>query len=161
MIFVTVGTQEPFDRLIRAMDEIVPELGDQEIIVQAPLKTYKPIHFKTFDFINPSKYNNIFDRADLIISHAGMGTILSALTKEKSLLVMPRLVKYGEHRNEHQLHTAQKFKFLNYINVAEDEKQLQTILLNKKDQKLMIPKKMGKYASDELINSLRKYITIK
>ncbi|WP_026839413.1 glycosyltransferase [Gillisia sp. JM1] len=161
MIFVTIGTQEPFDRLIKAVDDIFPELEDQEIIVQAPLKIYKPIHFETFNFINPLKYKEIFDRADFIISHAGMGTILSAMTSEKALLIMPRLVKYGEHRNEHQLHTAQKFKSLNYINVAENETELKTILLSKKNKDLMVSKSMGDYASDELINSLRKYIAIK
>ncbi|TVZ27531.1 UDP-N-acetylglucosamine transferase subunit ALG13 [Gillisia sp. Hel_I_86] len=161
MIFVTVGTQEPFDRLIKAVDEIIPELEDQEIIVQAPMKSYKPIHFKTFKFIDPIKYNMIFNRADFIISHAGMGTILSAMTTGKTLIIMPRLIKYGEHRNEHQLHTAKKFKSLNYINVVDDENELKAVLLGKNKQQLLVSKRMGEYASDELIDSIRKYINPK
>lgn len=158
MIFVTVGTQEPFDRLIQAIDEIFPELGDSEIIVQATLKRYKPINFKTLDFINPLEYKEIFNRADYIISHAGMGTILSAMTNEKALIIMPRLIKFGEHRNEHQLHTAQKFKSLNYINVADNEIELKNILLSNKNKKLIPSQKMGKFASPELINSIENYL---
>lgn len=159
MIFITVGTQEPFDRLIKAVDEIIPELEDQEIIVQAPLKGYKPLHFETLNFINPLQFKKIFDRADFIISHAGMGTILSAMSNQKTLLIMPRLVKYGEHRNDHQVATALKFKSLKYINVAENEVELQNILKNRKHNDLNASKTLGDYASDELIQSISCFLT--
>lgn len=159
MIFVTIGTQEPFDRLIKAVDEIFPELDEQEIIVQAPLKSYKPTHFETLNFIDPIEFQKIFNRADFIISHAGMGTILSAMSNQKSLLIMPRLMKNGEHRNDHQMATAKKFKTLNYINVADDEVELKSILKNIKYRKLIASEKMGKFASVELINSIKKCLT--
>ena len=83
MIFVTIGTQEPFDRLVRAIDEIASEL-EEDIIVQAPLKDYQPLNFKTFKFMDPGVFESNFKKADLIVSHAGMGTILLALELGKT-----------------------------------------------------------------------------
>jgi len=161
MIFVTIGTQVPFDRLIKAVDEVFPYLECEEIIVQAPLESYVPIHFKTIQFIAPLKFNEIFNRAEFVISHAGMGTILSAMSSEKKLLIMPRKAKFGEHRNDHQVATANKFKAMDAVNVAEDEKDLQHILkqLMLKDLKASV--KLGDYASEELILSLKNFISDK
>ncbi|MVN22037.1 glycosyltransferase [Mucilaginibacter arboris] len=158
MIFVTTGTQEPFDRLIKAIDEIAPMLSGDTIIAQATLQTYSVLNIKIFDFINPSKFNDLFKQADLIVSHAGMGTIISALQIEKPIIIMPRLLKYGEHRNGHQLATAKKFKELNYLHVADNEKELQQILLNTTREKLTSMHKLGTFASESLINSLSNYI---
>jgi len=161
MIFVTIGTQEPFDRLIKAIDELVPALENEEFIVQAPLKDYRPINFKTIDFMDPQQFRKNMESASLIISHAGMGTILSAMTGQKALLIMPRLVKYGEHRNEHQLATAKIFKSLNYINVAENVAELKDILLNRNYSDLHTSKELGEYASGDLIQSIRNFIAKK
>lgn len=158
MIFVTVGTQEPFDRLVKAIDEIFPQLADKELIVQAPLKNYQPVNFGTTVFINPIEYNSIFDKADLIVSHAGMGTILSALIKKKSLIVMPRLLKYGEHRNEHQLATVRKFASSNYFLTAENEMILKKMILSRNGEKFISSEIIGKNASQKLINSIINFI---
>jgi len=158
MIFVTIGTQVPFDRLIRAIDKIAPQLEGHEIIVQAPLENYEPLHFKTVKFLNPLKFQQIFDRAEFIISHAGMGTILSAMSSQKTLIIMPRRLKFGEHRNDHQVATANKFKSLGYVNVVEDEDELHNILTNKETHELKVSKELGTYASDELIQSIASFI---
>lgn len=158
MIFVTTGTQEPFDRLLRAIDEIAPMLPGQELIVQASLKSYTPENFKTVSYLKPADFDQYMEDADLVVSHAGMGTIITALERKKPLLVMPRLLKYGEHRNEHQLATAQKINSLNFIHVAFDENELREILLSTREKKLEILHHLGKFASDELINSLRSYV---
>ena len=158
MIFVTVGTQEPFDRLIKALDEVYPEMEDRDIVVQAPLEDFEPRYFKTVQFINPSEFSDIFERADLIVGHAGTGTILSALVKQKPLIIMPRICKYGEHRNDHQLSTVQKFGSFENIHVAENEEALKKLLKEVSPKDLIASKKLSEGASEELISSIRDYI---
>lgn len=157
MIFVTIGTQEPFDRLVRAIDEIASEL-EEDIIVQAPLKDYQPLNFKTFKFMDPGVFESNFKKADLIVSHAGMGTILLALELGKPLLIMPRQLKYQDSRNEHQMATAKILQSYNYVHVAKNEDELQRILRINIREKLKSEKKIGNFASFELLSSLRSFI---
>ena len=161
MIFVTTGTQIPFDRLIRAIDEIYPYLGDVELIVQVAESVYKAENFKIQEFIAPKEFDDYFDRAELIISHAGMGTIISAFVKNKPILVMPRLAKYGEHRNDHQLATATRFDELGYINVAYTEEELKEKLKSLQRTPLKPLFNIDDYASKELITSLQSFINLK
>jgi UDP-N-acetylglucosamine transferase subunit ALG13 len=157
MIFVTIGTQEPFDRLIKAIDKIAPQLGE-DVIVQTFKTDYEIKNMKVLDFIPPKDFETYFEKASLIVSHAGMGTIISALVKQKALIVMPRMVEYGEHRNDHQMSTARRFEALKYIEVAYNETELIEKLLHtiKKEAKPL--KQLGEYASETFINSLSEYI---
>ena len=109
----------------------------------------------SIDFIAPDEFNNIFDKARLIISHAGMGTILSALQKGKPIIVFPRIAAMGEHRNEHQMATARKFKELGSVNVAMNEEELKAMLLNGEQTALQ---HIGNSASPSLIQSIEEFI---
>ena len=120
MIFVTIGTQLPFDRLIKIIDGLAPQLNE-EVVAQVYQCGFTPQNIKTVDFLAPDEFNALFDKARLIVSHAGMGTILSALQKDKPIIVFPRIAALGEHRNEHQLATAHKFKKMGAVNVAMNE----------------------------------------
>jgi UDP-N-acetylglucosamine transferase subunit ALG13 len=128
MIFVTTGTQIPFDRFIRAVDEIM-EWMDEPVIVQALKSDYQPRNFEMVDFIPPDEFNKIMTEARLIVGHAGMGSILSALEYEKAIIIFPRLASLGEHRNDHQMATAMKMNELGYVHVAYDQKQLKDLML--------------------------------
>ena len=154
MIFVTIGTQLPFDRLIKIIDELAPQLNE-EVIAQVYQCGFTPQNIKTVDFLAPDEFNTLFDKARLIISHAGMGTILSALQKDKPIIVFPRIAALGEHRNEHQLATARKFKEMRTVNVAMDEEELTSMLLNGNQTTLQ---HIGTYASPSLIQSIQKFI---
>lgn len=154
MIFVTIGTQLPFDRLVRIIDNLAPQLNE-EIVAQVYKCGFTPKNIKTVDFLAPDEFNNLFDKARLIISHAGMGTILSALQKDKPIVVFPRIAALGEHRNEHQLATAKKFKELGSVYVAMNEDELKTILLRMNLEPLAA---IGKYASPDLIKSITDFI---
>ena len=154
MIFVTIGTQLPFDRLIRIIDELVPQLNE-EVIAQVYQCGFTPKNIKTVDFLAPDEFNTLFDKARLIVSHAGMGTILSALQKGKPIIVFPRIAALGEHRNEHQLATARKFKELGSVYVAMDEEELKTWLQRKDLPPLA---EIGQYASPSLIESVKEFI---
>lgn len=154
MIFVTIGTQLPFDRLIRIIDNLAPQLNE-EIIAQVYKCGFTPKNIKTVEFIAPDEFNSLFDKARLIISHAGMGTILSALQKNKPIIVFPRIAALGEHRNEHQLATARKFKEMGTVNVAMDEEELTALLLN---GELTALQHIGNSASPSLIQSIEDFI---
>jgi UDP-N-acetylglucosamine transferase subunit ALG13 len=125
MIFLTVGTQFSFDRLVKAVDELVGANGvDEEIFAQIGKSSYRPRHFEAASELEKGVFDEYFGRADGIISHAGMGTITMALERKKPLLVMPRLRRYGEVVNDHQVAIARKFEELHYLLVAYDEADL-------------------------------------
>jgi len=125
MIFVTIGTQLPFDRLVRAVDEwILASETEHEVFGQVILSgksAYRPRNFQSVEHLSPQDYEKYIDRADIVVSHAGMGTILTALTLGKIICVMPRRFDLGEHRNDHQLATVSKLRGLAGIFVAEEE----------------------------------------
>lgn len=125
MIFVTVGNMDPFDRLIKAMDEWAGSQANKvEILAQIGTGTYRPKNLEYIDFLTPSQYREAFDRADLVVSHAGMGSIITALESYKPMVIMPKLASLGEQRNEHQLATAKRFKRSALIQVAYDVDEL-------------------------------------
>ena len=154
MIFVTIGTQASFDRLIKILDEVATDL-DEEIIAQTFHGKYTPKHIKTVDFIPPNEFNEIFSKARLIVAHAGMGTVISALSQNKPIVIFPRLASWGEHRNDHQMATAMRLNELGYVYAAYDKKQL-CELMKRTDLKSL--KHIGENASLSLIDSLSSYI---
>lgn len=125
MIFLTVGTQFPFDRLVRTVDDLVDSGAmPDEIFAQIGDGAYKPRNFEAVASLDKQAYDERFVEASAIISHAGMGTIAMALDHGKSLLAMPRRRKYGEVVNDHQEELANKFAACGHILVARDETEL-------------------------------------
>ena len=119
MIFLTVGTQFPFDRLVKAVDHAVEaEQLDEEIYAQVGDSSYHPRNFEATAYMDKRLFDEYVEKASGIISHAGMGSITIVLSCSKPLLVMPRLKKYGEVVNDHQLDIASRFEELGYLLVA-------------------------------------------
>lgn len=117
MIFVTLGTQDkPFTRLLEAIEQEI-ENGNitDEVIVQAGFTKYKSDKMKIFDLISQEDFSNYMQKADLIITHGGVGSIITALNHGKKVIAAPRLSKYGEHVNDHQLQIIKCFEQKNYI----------------------------------------------
>lgn len=102
MIFVAVGTQFPFDRLIRYVDEWAAQ-HQIEGVAQIADGAYLPQHLRWERFMATDVFNRHLQAASLIISHAGMGNIITALENRKPIIVMNRQHVLGEHRNDHQL----------------------------------------------------------
>lgn len=109
LIFVTVGTQLPFQRLVKAMDAWAGNHPGKEIFMQTGDTAYQPRHCAFKPYTLPDEWEDRFRRAALLVSHAGMGTILKSLDTGKPLILMPRLAALGEHRNDHQVATATRF----------------------------------------------------
>ena len=106
MIFVTVGTQLTFDRLIRAVDAWAEANPGQEVFAQINEGGYQPRHIAFAAHVDPLTFSRRFAEATVVVAHAGMGTIIPALEAGKPLLLLPRLAALGEHRNDHQVGTA-------------------------------------------------------
>lgn len=149
MIFVTIGTQIPFDRFIKIIDEIA-ETIDEEFYVQALTGNYKPRNFKIVDFINPDEFNRVVQEARLIISHAGIGSILSAMDFNKPIIIFPRLAKLKEHRNDHQIATAKAMKERNYAYVAYNQQELIDFLKMEE----LIPLNSNIMGNNNILNSI-------
>ena len=115
MIFLTVGTQFPFDRLVRTVDEVCENGFREEIFAQIGDTSYKPRNFKSVASLSKNMFDKYLKSASGVISHAGMGVITMALDNKKPLLAMPRLKKYGEVVNNHQVAIARKFEKLGHI----------------------------------------------
>lgn len=112
MIFVTVGTHEqPFNRLIKEVDRLV-ETGiiKDEVFIQTGYSTYEPKFCKWSSLISFDKMNELMQKSDIIISHGGPATFMSAIANGKKPIVVPRQEKYNEHVNDHQVDFAQQVK---------------------------------------------------
>jgi UDP-N-acetylglucosamine transferase subunit ALG13 len=125
VIFVTVGSMFPFDRLIRSVDELVQRgVITDAIEAQIGDGTYEPKHMPFVRFLSKPEYEEKLQRCDAIIAHAGAGTIALALAHQKPLLVLPRQAKLAEHVNDHQIPTARKFAELEHVLVANEAEDL-------------------------------------
>lgn len=124
MIFVTVGTQLPFERLIEAADVWAASHPDIELVAQVGETLYQPQAMKVVKSVTPNEYEKYLSDADIIIGHVGMGTIISGIKHGKPLVLMPRLADLGEHRNDHQLASARQFGSLAGITIVNDSESL-------------------------------------
>ena len=114
------------------------------------------------DFLSPSEFDKLFFKARLIVSHAGMGTVITALTHNKPVIIMPRIARLGEHRNEHQLATAAMLKEMGYVYVVDNEINLVNVLMELLQRDEIKPlHRIGKYASDSLIKSISDFLKSK
>lgn len=117
MIFVTVGTQLPFPRLMNAMNDLAPGLSEPVIAQCGPISGDWP-NLDLRPSLPPAQFAQTFRTARLIVGHAGIGTLLSAQQHQKPLIVLPRQHALGEHRNDHQLATARQIEAHTGVYVA-------------------------------------------
>ena len=130
MIFITLGTQDKhFDRLLNAVykletdEKIVAQIGSTEF------KSSKPEEkFEIHKFLSNEEFEKYMDEARVVITHAGVGTIVYGLKKHKKMIVAARLKKYGEHVNDHQLQILETFASEGYIIPLENFDDLPKLL---------------------------------
>lgn len=124
MIFVTLGTQDKsFKRLLDILEiEIEKELIKDEVIVQAGHTKFNSKYMTILDYVKQEDFEKYIENCNFLISHGGVGSIITALKKDKKVLVMPRLSKYKEQHNDHQLEIVEVFTEKGYILSFEDEK---------------------------------------
>ncbi len=117
MIFVTVGSQNfQFDRLLRALDNLIggSELSE-EIFAQIGVSNYKPVHYPYKEFLNREDFIEWIDKSDVVITHGGTGTIISSIKRGKKVIAVPRMSRYREHVDNHQLQLIREFSKMGLI----------------------------------------------
>ena len=130
MIFVTVGTQLAFPRLIAAMNEFASTSGE-EVIAQVGNDRCEWPNLTVVETLEPAAFAETFARARIIVAHAGVGTILSARQYGRPLVVVPRRLALGEHRNDHQVHMARSLNGVAGVRVAWEVEELPALLKDK------------------------------
>ena len=126
MILVMLGTQNnSFHRLLEEIDKLINDgLIKEDVVVQAGYTKYESTNMKIFDFISSDELDKLEQQADCIITHGGVGSIISSIEKDNKVIAVPRLKQYGEHVNDHQLDIVQSFDKLGYIIGITDISQL-------------------------------------
>ena len=130
MIFITLGSQKfQFNRLLKAVDELV-ERGviTEEVFAQIGYSTYEPKNYAFKQFLDREEFSRTQELADIVITHGGTGAIIGAVKKGKKVIAVPRLIKYGEHVDNHQLQIIEQFNEQNLICSILDCAELEACL---------------------------------
>jgi beta-1,4-N-acetylglucosaminyltransferase len=150
LIFVTVGGMRAFERLIKEMDRVAGEL-DEKVVMQIGSTDYEPKNCDYFKFMPRKDIEKLYDDARVVVSHAGGGSILTALEYNKPLVLVPRLRKYGEVFDDHQLEIAREMEARGAA-VVYDISKLESIIRNVNTS---LPKLS---AGRNLVGALKEYL---
>ena len=135
MILVLLGTQN--NSFYRLLEEIEKNIKDgiikEEVVVQAGYTKFESDKMKIIDLMSKEQLDKFQDEADLIITHGGVGSIISSIEKEKKVIAVPRMHEYGEHVNNHQKEIVKDFNDKGYIIGIEKVEDLKQAIINSKD----------------------------
>ncbi len=157
MIFVTVGSNtHQFNRLLIAIDQLIEnKIIKEKVIAQKGHSDYEPKNYQSYNFLDSEEWEEKIKCSNLVISHSGAGSIMTVLENKKSLIVVPRLEKFGEHVNDHQLDIAKELEKERRILVVYEIKNL-----GKKIQKAKKNKKSKEQLKkrNEIVEIIDNYI---
>ena len=156
MILVTLGTQDKtFTRLLDAIQKQIDN-GNicEEVVVQAGATKYDSKDMKIFDLIDRDEFAELIKKCDLLITHGGVGSIITGLKNDKKVIAAARLQRYGEHTNDHQIQIIEKFTDTGLILSLDNFDELDKVLEKVKKFK---PKKF-KSNTDNMIKLIEDYI---
>lgn len=128
MIFASVGTQLGFDRLIRTLDNWRAVRPEVDVVAQIGPGSYVPINMWSTRYLLSAQYDSMVEAASLLVSHAGVGSLLTACQWNKPIIMLPRRAELGEHRNNHQLEGAVRVFRQRGAHVAMDVDELVELL---------------------------------
>lgn len=146
----------PFDRLIRAVDCWAAARGRLDVFAQIGTTEFRPSHIEFAPMLQPDEFRAKVRDSSVLVAHAGMGSILTALEAGKPILVMPRRGDLMETRNDHQVATATQFRSLGHVAVAMDENELPAHLDRLGSLAAGAP--ISKAASPRLLSAVRAFI---
>lgn len=156
MILVTVGSQKfQFNRLLSKIDELIDKkVITDKVFAQIGVSDYRPKNYEFVDFMTQDEFSKKMDESDMVITHAGTGVIVNAVKKEKKVVALPRLAKFNEHVDDHQIQLIKEFEELNFIEPVYEIEDLEKAIKESKN------KKYNKYVSntDTIIKSIEEYI---
>lgn len=130
MIFICLGSREyQFNRLLKEVDKLITNGHIKEsVVAQIGESTYIPNNYEYRKYLNIDEFNEYQIKADLIISHGGTGALVGALKKEKKVIAVPRLEKYGEHIDNHQTEVASILQEEGYLYMVTEIEKLSGII---------------------------------
>ena len=126
MILMVCGTQKfPMDRMLSEMDRLIEEgTVTEEVFAQIGHSTYCPKHYGWAEFVAGEEFEEKIKNCSLLLTHSGVGTILTGKEYHKPVLVYPRSAKYGEHVDDHQWQIAREFRKRDYVLICEEASQM-------------------------------------
>lgn len=130
-VFITLGSQKiQFNRLLKAVDELCERgtLDAEDVFAQIGYSDYIPQKYNYKTFLDRDEFSNEMEKADIVITHGGTGAIIGAVKRGKKVIAVPRLAKYGEHVDDHQLQLIKQFDDLNLICPCRDTSKLEAAL---------------------------------
>lgn len=132
MIFITLGSQKfQFNRLLIEIDRLVEEKKiNEEVLAQIGYSDYKPKNYKYKEFLDRDEFAEIMSRCNKVITHGGTGAIVGAVKRGKKVIAVPRLAKYGEHVDDHQLQIIEQFTEMNFILGVKEVDEIENKLMN-------------------------------
>ena len=127
MILVLLGTQNnSFHRLLEKIDELIEKkVINEKVVVQARHTKYESKNMQIFSLIPQEELEKYQEKADLIITHGGVGSIVSSIKLGKKVIAIPRLHQYQEHVNDHQKQIVKSFSKKGYIIGINDVEELE------------------------------------
>jgi UDP-N-acetylglucosamine transferase subunit ALG13 len=128
VIFVTTGSLFPFDRLIRAADELAPQMPGQTFFAQVGESAYRPRNMEFARLLPRQDFMARTREADLMVAHAGMGSTLTAMELGKPIVLVPRRLDLGEHNTDHQMATARWLQDRGGVHVCFDDADLGDVI---------------------------------
>lgn len=121
LVFVTVGTTpECFSRLLQKVDELAEHEIPERVVMQTGYTKYEPKHCEWFQFLGIDEYKKAIQKSKIVITHGGVGCISNSLRSGKRTIVVPRLKRFGEHANDHQLQIAKELESEGLVSVVYD-----------------------------------------
>ncbi len=155
MIFVTVGSQLPFDRMTSAVVAWARAHGRSDVFLQTGDSAVDVTGFESARMLDSAGIQRQFDRASVVVAHAGTGTMIECMLRGTPVIVMPRSAALHETRNDHQFATARKFASRAGVFVAWDEKELPALL----DRAATLARGSGikPHAEESLLSALRAF----
>ena len=130
MILVVLGTQDKrFERLLKVVEEAIDQgVIKEEVMVQAGCTVYNSSKMNVVDYVDMTTFEQWMKDCRLLITHGGVGTIMSALRNKKPVIACARLAKYGEHHNDHQCEIIETFYEKGYLIPLRDGQSLKEAL---------------------------------
>lgn len=128
MILVTLGTQKfQMDRLVKAIDELALVI-EEDIFIQLGHSTYIPQNCEYQEFVDAVEFQKMIESCSILITHSGVGTIMRGIHAKRPVVVVPRLAKYREHVDDHQVQIACAFEEKGCVLKCEEIEKLQDII---------------------------------
>lgn len=156
MIYVTVGTQKfQFNRLLITLDKLIGDgVISEKVFAQIGHSDYQPKNYAFKDFLSKDEFDSYVEKCDLLITHSGVATMIAGLKYNKPVIVVPRLAKFGEHVDDHQVQIAESFSEQNFVMICGENDNLGRLVNQVKEHSF------SKYLSQRelMLKTIRDYL---